>query len=242
MGRWSKLPVFESTISNLPPPLELRDGAKLSFLGNRFRINQNFDGKSKLQYQSCYNTKFYAPIHFNSNVKNEQQALWHRVLKKTPEPTGLMDHFILWVKQNLDFLLPKKKIRSDTIEVYLANSNAAPGVKRVVRRVSGQLTEKGISQTTSLGSDILYRYTARKSFVKDENLCYQSEGGCKEKAPRLIQGATPEFISLVGPWFSSFQRYMKRMWNKDNFLYFTSGATNVTMGEFFFQVSGMEYV
>jgi hypothetical protein len=68
-----------------------------------------------------------------------------------------------------------------------------------------------------------YSWTKRSSFVKVENNLYRSPAGVKLKAPRMIQGAQPEFITLVGPWIAALQGLIKRRWGKDNFLTFTSG-------------------
>jgi hypothetical protein len=52
----------------------------------------------------------------------------------------------------------------------------------------------------------------------------------KEKAPRLIQGAQPEFVCLLGPWFAALQKKLKRDWNINNFITYTSGISNLKMG------------
>ncbi len=232
MPIWSSLKCYPSIVSDLPEPQNFSQGATLEFVGNKQKKKLNYDQPVNVQYQGYKDSKNYKPVYFNSNVKNEQQALWARVLMERPQPTQLMEFFTIFVKTYLNDLLPIRRIRSDTIEVYIQNSNAAPSVKRTILEAAKKLNEQGINEHSSLSQDSLYLYTTRKSFVKVENLNYSSDGGVKEKAPRLIQGARPEFVSIVGPFFSAFQRYMKKMWNKDNFLYFTSGATNKTMGEF----------
>jgi len=232
MPIWSSLNSYESTISDLPPPETFSVGAKLEFVGNKFKKKTNYEQPIKEQYQGYKSTRNFKPIYFNSNVKNEQQALWARVLKRRHVPTQLMEHFVRFVKLYLNDILPITRIQSDSIEEYIKNSNAAPSVKRAIVKAAIDLQQQGITVYTSLSQDALYAYTTRKSFVKVENLNYSSDGGVKQKAPRLIQGARPEFIAIVGPFFSAFQRYMKKMWDKDNYLYFTSGATNKTMGEF----------
>lgn len=232
MPIWSSLKTHPSTISDLPRPSNLSVGATLEFVGNRFKKRTNYDQPINEQYQGYRDTRNFKPIYFNSNVKNEQQALWARVLKQRHEPTQLMEFFKMFVKIHLNDILPIKKIKSHSIEEYLKNSNAAPAVKAAIAKAAENLLDQGITGCTDLSPELLYVFTTRKSFVKVENLTYSSDGGVKQKAPRLIQGAKPEFVAIVGPFFSAFQRYMKKAWNKDNYLYFTSGATNKTMGEF----------
>jgi len=229
----NKLLSFESLTADLPQPEEFAEGARLKFVGNKFKVNQNFETNVKNQYCFGVDVGGYRPTYFASNVKNEQQALWARVLKKQTTPGPLMEYFKIFFKDNLRKFLPYRRLRPDSIEFYLHNSNAAPGVKKKIKEAWGKLSCEGVTGETELSKELLYKYTIRKSFVKVENLSYGTPIGNKEKAPRLIQGASPEFIALVGPYFSAFQRYMKNQWNKNNFLYFTSGANNKDMGEFF---------
>jgi hypothetical protein len=94
------------------------------------------------------------------------------------------------------------------------------------------LIREGFDETSTLTSSQLYRWTYRSSFVKVENDLYSSELGRKHKAPRLIQGAQPEFICLVGPWIMAVQDLLKRRWSTDNNLCFTSGVSAEKAAEF----------
>lgn len=231
IGRWADIPTNISQISRIRAPELLRPGASIKFVGNCHKM-PNFGDPVYSQYQVMYNSKCYKPVYFSSNVQNELQALQQRVLKVMPVPTALMDQFVDFVKQNIDLFLPRKRLWSDSLNVYLKNSNAAPTVKAAIKRAGDSLLQQGITQSTTLPEKLLYKWTTRKSFVKVENLLNSGEYGIKEKAPRLIQGATPEFIALVGPFFSSFQRYMKKVWNAEHFIHFTSGSSSKKMGEF----------
>jgi hypothetical protein len=86
------------------------------------------------------------------------------------------------------------------------------------------MMEDGIDADTKLSPHQLHKYTQRKAFVKVENLLLQSPHGHKQKTPRMIMGAQPEFICLVGPWIAALQNLVKRRWavGKSN-LIFTSG-------------------
>jgi hypothetical protein len=228
---WRYLQTYSSKTSNIPAPLRLKGGASVSFSGNSFHRFEH-DEPVRQQYQAYKNTLKYKPIYYNSTKTNELQALNQRVLKETPIPDQLLDFFVLFVKQNLFTFLPKKKLRSDSFETYLKNSNAAPGVKTALRRAHNELQLDGVDEDSSLSNSLCYKWTTRSSFVKTENQLLQSPLGMTQKAPRLIQGARPEYVSLVGPFFSRFQRYMKSMWNDEFFIHFTSGASNLGMGNF----------
>jgi hypothetical protein len=91
-----------------------------------------------------------------------------------------------------------------------------------------KLTEDGITENSALSKMLLYQYTTRKSFIKVENLLKRSPVNFEypiDSAPRLIQGGSPEFIALVGPWFMAVQDLFKRRWDKRFFLCFSSGMT-----------------
>jgi hypothetical protein len=128
------------------------------------------------------------------------------------------------------------EVKSVSFETYLERSNASPSVKKTLRACKARLDADGISEDSKLSRRQLYQYTYRSSFVKVENDLYSSPSGRKDKAPRLIQGAQPEFICLVGPWIMALQDLLKRRWNTDNFICFTSGvsaekaANHVTTG------------
>jgi len=192
--------------------------------------NVNFDNKSRIQFEAFVNTKSYKPIYFNNNSINERQALEQRVLKQTPVPTELLDDFVDYVDRNLFKFIPRKRIFSDTITTYLKNSNAAVTVKKSILAAHSKFVENGVNQYTNFSKKDLHKMTTRKSFVKVENLNYQSPHGVLQKAPRLIQGGSPEYISLVGPFFSAFQRHVKSCWGKDNFIHFASGAKASEIG------------
>lgn len=227
---WSLYSSHPSSTSKLPLPDQIKQGASI-----RFRGSNRVQDPARVVYtqkETFVDSKHYKPVYFNMNSQNEKQALYQRVLKQTPQPTPLIVQFEHFVRKHLFTFLPKRKIKSDTMETYLRNSNAAPSVKRMIHQAHLSLQDRGISEHSSLSSKVLHSWTTRSSFVKVENLNYSSEAGVKQKAPRLIQGAKPEFISLVGPWFSAFQRHVKRFWGKKHYIYFTSGASTKEMGDY----------
>jgi len=186
-----------------------------------------FDRVRPIQH-SFFRYGGYRPSCFAPNTHNQIEALKMRVLKKTPVvDIELMTEFCTWVKVNYRHLFPQfRKRRSVPIDVYLKNSNASPSVKRNVMEAFTKLREQGIDENSNLTRNELYKYTLRKSFVKVENNLYSSpQCDLHDKAPRLIQGATPEFIALVGPAFMSIQAEIKRVWSRNHMVWFTSGAS-----------------
>lgn len=191
------------------------------------------------------NSGEYAPIAFQPSLHNEAIAVGCRVLKQTPPPDNLVvQDFVSWVKRNFDMLFPDwHKVTPVPFEQYIENSNASPSVKNILKKTKEQLVSDGVD-TNMVSDNLAYRWTTRSSFVKVENQLYQSPTTTnradapyltvlgkenldqhKPKAPRLIQGAQPEFICITGPFFMALQMQVKRMWNRDFAIYFTSGAT-----------------
>lgn len=178
--------------------------------------------------------KDYRPKCFAQNTHNVKQALEARCLRATqPVDQPTMDRAIAWIKRNFRHLVGKrKKIVSATFTTYIEKSNASPAVKSILIDTYNKLQSEGIDEDSILSKDQLHKFTIRKSFVKaDENVLYRSPFLSKNKACRLIQGAQPEFICLVGPWIMSLQSYFKKKWGVDNYITFTSGVTTDEAGK-----------
>lgn len=220
------LPLINST---LPKPKSIRPKSSIKFREDKLRKGPAKKHPMDVRGKQCayaFDTGLYAPLAFAPNQNNEEQSLYARVLAKTIEPTDALEECIDWCKSNHKQLFPRiHNIKSDPFDVYLANSNASPSVKRILQKTYEAMTEEGYDEDSVLTPELLHRWTTRSSFVKVENNLYQSPAGIKEKAPRLIQGAQPEFIVIVGPWISALQRLIKRRWSKKNFLCFTSGVS-----------------
>jgi len=211
--------------------MSIKAGAKLSYKGARKA--QETDKIASVQYSAFRDTGPYRPIFYNNNVLNEQQALYQRVLKQTPVVDAtVMKDFVSFVKHNFHKLIPVRRIRSDDINTYLRNSNAQPSVKKSILKAYEQLYCEGVNYNSSLNHRMLHKYTTRKAFVKEENLSYQGKCGILRKAPRLIQGAQPQFIALVGPWFSRLQRHFKQHWNRSSVIFYVCGSSALEMGNY----------
>jgi hypothetical protein len=203
-------------------------------------IESREDGKMQVKKRGCkpydqidnvtahfFTNKNYPPTSFNSNLHNEINAVRGRILKKTPDvDSDFMKGFVDFVKSYRRILFRGKirRVKPVGFDEYLRRSNASPEVKRTLKTVNDDLISKGITCYSKLGKQKLHRWTTRKAFVKVENLLYTSELGVLDKDPRLIQGATAEFICLVGPFFMALQDRMKKIFNSSHCIWFTSGA------------------
>jgi len=216
---------------------------KLSLSDGNLRYPLNLKTPTECRgshFQYGFGSRDYKPSAFASNQHNEKQALVARILCDTPEPDAAeLEACLQWCKQNYRKLFPYiHKVKSVSWEEYLRRSNSSPSVKRILQKTHERLVAEGMTEDSILTAAELYRFTKRSSFVKVENDLYDSPLGRKHKAPRLIQGAQPEFICLVGPWIMALQDAVKRCWGKDNFLCFTSGVSAEDAAEFITGGSG----
>lgn len=173
------------------------------------------------------------PLYYNSSSNNELQALNKRVLSRTIDPDiDVVKDFVSFAKKIVFRILPRKFIKRDTPEQYLLISNASKSVKETLSKEFDLMKYEGCDGRAYSRKAAKF-YSRRKAFVKVENQLLQSDLGRSNKAPRLIQGAAARFICEVGPFFTSFQRYMKRVLSKDSSYFFTSGANNQDFGYFY---------
>lgn len=171
------------------------------------------------------------PIHHCDNPRNEYEALAHRALTQTPVVDSLYaDQFVNWSLKVFKKLIPIKRILPLNHLDYVKRSNARPSVKKVLKRTFTEMQRSGISSSRCVSNSTARKWTCRKAFIKVENLLYNYSGVVKDKAPRLIQGAQPQFINIVGPWITSLQDHFKKYWNKNNWICFSSGLTGVDIG------------
>jgi len=93
---------------------------------------------------------------------------------------------------------------------------------------------KRIVEDMQLTPEEVRNWTKRSTFIKQENELHHWSGNFVAKAPRLIQGAQPEFINLVGPWIMALQDHFKaQLGGRDENLLFTSGLSGEKIGAWF---------
>jgi len=222
--------------ARLPKPKQLKPGASIELRDGDLRGNLRYKDPECIRgVQRVYgfDTESYAPTAFASNQHNEEQALYARVLADTIQPTDDLDACLSWCKMNMRVLFPKMfSIKSVSFAEYISRSNASPSVKQILIQTMKGLESNGIDENSNLSKRELASFTTRSSFVKVENNLYNSPLGRKDKAPRLIQGATPQFICLVGPWIMACQDLLKRRWGTNNNLCFTSGIPSEQLANF----------
>lgn len=169
----------------------------------------------------------HSPICFANTMENEEATMMTRVVCETPIPdAAFMNRFIKFAKKHFHELMNYKvcKIKPVPDEEYLRRSNATSSVKVILTKTFAILKRDNITLETLFTRKELIELTCRSLFLKQENLCYQTPLGIKEKAGRAISAADPRFICLVAPFFMALQDKWKRIWHGKNWLCFVSGV------------------
>jgi len=187
---------------------------------------------SHLQYSLLEGMHRSRPVHHNSNAANEFVALQCRVLTaphRYVADCGFAEFYLRFLKS----LSAKQTIRPVPFAEYIQRSGASRSVKRRLIATKERLRSEGINHDSNL-EGLASKWATRKAFVKVENLCLNFEGHVTDKAPRLIQGAAPEFICLVGPWIMALQDHIGGLeLERTHRVCFAPARTNVAVGEFF---------
>jgi len=184
----------------------------------------------------------YKPVMYASTQHNEKVSLLYRTLKITPTPNdAYVDEFSKFFKRNIRKLLPKTfkyGVREVSFDQYILKSNAKPGVKKKLKLTYKQLSDDAITSDSKLSGKLVKKWVSRKAFVKVENTNHVSDDHLTIKSPRMIQGAQPEFICLVGPWIMALQDMVKRDLNSKNNICFTSGVSNFNAATKLMEIPG----
>lgn len=233
-NKWKELITGHCTTTRMKLPDEFKLGSYVKFPIN---IKQK---QSTPMYSAYIKNTNYKPIAFQSNFINEKIAVGARVMKLTPVPDHKLEtEFCDFVKKYFDILFPEwKRIREDSWGEYLRNSNASPAVKKILDKTFNEKILH-LSKSNKISHNLAYKWTTRKAFCKVENLLYKSPKGVKRKAPRLIQGAQPEFICVLGPFFSALQNHIKRIWGGQGSVLFASGKTNLFVSQYISKLKGL---
>jgi len=205
-----------------------REDSNVSY-GSEINLRKPREHTPQSQYLLGIGSGKYRPVAYASNRHNEEVAVNARITNLTPPLDEVESRRCYdWVLQNWRRLLPGfTHITSVSFETYIKKSNASASVKRLLIRTKAQLDREGITEHSHITEQMVHEWTKRKAFVKVENNPYRTPAGRKNKACRLIQGAAPEFIVLVGPWMMAFQKMVKRKWSSKNFMCFTSGVSSL---------------
>jgi len=202
--------------------------------GARYSYPMSFDRRTEKKVDTVRGEQvallwhhMYAPICYANTLDNERAVLLKRVLCDTPsyDPVVMAD-FLRFIKANFDQLCNYrvKNIRAVSFDTYLLRSNASPAVKKILAKTYESLRTEGHDFVSITSTNAARKMVRRSLFLKKENLSYVSPLGVKDKAPRAIQGATAEFICIVGPWIMALQDHFKKIWGSGNWLCFTSGV------------------
>jgi hypothetical protein len=234
----------------VPPKRPFSEHAKIDFdINNASRFL-----RKKILFRSVtgrlvnYNVlrnAHHTPNGYASNAHNEFYALRARVLsEKLPNvelgddpQRGADSADIKSVKESplhkfihanfREFFPDMYNIQPVPFDEYIRRVGSSPSVKAKIIKAHKELDAAGIKPWTKLTNQQLASWTTRSSFVKVEMNMYDGPFGLFPKAPRLIQGATPHFVALVGPWIMAVQDLMQRRWApKKHPFCFTSGVSN----------------
>lgn len=240
--------IYNSVNSFKLLPNALQAGASIRLVRPRFQVRPTGDAYDPTRKFGVHEnigiaSPYYKPLSFTSNRFNEIVAVTNRVIKATPVPDPIfVQQFTQFFNNNIKSFLPKTfktGVQEYSFEKYLKLSNATPSVKAGLVRKHAEFVNIGLDSSTTLTGRQCAKWTVRKSFIKTENLNYRSPCGEAKKAPRLIQGACPEFICLTGPWFACLQERIKRDLNSNNFVVFTSSVRSAKAANKLMEINGI---
>lgn len=162
------------------------------------------------------------PYVFASNLHNEAISCTNRHM--TPKEdcyTMQWAHFYQWVFANIDYLLPDCKMQESDWLTFNQWNQRFPASARAIHQKTLLKLKAGVFLTQS-------KLHSRSSFVKREKTLKYPPGD-----PRLIQGASDPYKVLVSPWVISLSNKLKKIWNSDHFIYYTSGANANALGRWY---------
>jgi hypothetical protein len=77
---------------------------------------------------------------------------------------------------------------------------------------------------------------AFKAFIKRDKEMLITQAGTAESKPRMIQGVSEQGKIYYGPWFYDFNKLLKMWWNRENNIWYCSGATTDDFHSWFTRV------
>lgn len=208
----------------ITPPVELRLGCTVNVRPGAItdEITTHFRGLPHA----------LSPIHFSNNNHNLLNSILARVTCNLPLcDKREMRAFTDFVKKNLGFFFSKmKNVKPVTFEKYLENSNCTPTNKIRYKKAYAKMCEENIDVNTHLSSDQILKFSTTIAFMKVENLLYHNSITSLEKTGRVISSCSPEFTILVGQFFQPFSDMLKKVWNRNFFITFSSGLNVHQLG------------
>lgn len=161
------------------------------------------------------------PVVTAKTVKNEKLALQNRALADTVQPcVPRLRQFKRWVIKHKYVLFPGIKYQKP--KSFIEWSNHFPLAKR-------NLLHRGRASLKQLG--LRKKNFTRKTFIKRELLLKAGLFGPVDYAPRVIQAVSPEANCALGPCISSYQEYLKTVWNTDFPILFGCGLNSEQLGQ-----------
>lgn len=168
----------------------------------------------------------FVPTVMAQNVRNQMSAINNRMLAPAPYDNAQMLRFRSWVLANMDHLFPhSEEHRATHPTAFEEWSERFPYHTRL-----NLIRAKARLETSALTDNMIFK---RGMFVKVEKGKPATETGGEDYDPRGIQSATDEYNVLVGPFIHAVSKVIKKMWNQNHFLIYTSGMSAEALGALF---------
>ena len=155
---------------------------------------------------------------------NEYACLRNRVIcVKQPYHRDIVEEFLLYIHTVWEkVLFGDTKIRDVRAMVFENYAARFPKKK-------ANMLWRGLEETNYDGN-----FSAlRSAFVKlEKKIKTLLDSAGKYLRPRLIQAASPEQNSQIGPWIKAFTDVAKSIMNEDHWIFYTPGSDCTTIGQY----------
>jgi hypothetical protein len=232
----SKLPSFKEPITPMkrvsfctdsaPNVEEIHPSAQIDTADAQYRCQESF-GNMQLGIGSVV----VRPVVSRACTHNEYRAVLNRGLciNAAPNPSqtkAQWQHLTQWVDRQMRTMhkrLPKK-IHPIPFADWLLRFPESH--RAILAKAKADLTP---------GLDEAKGIHLSKSFVKRENVMKQSQLGVQDYSPRLIQGRTPSYQVITGPYTLALSKYLAREWSRfsSGGILYSSGLTANELGHWF---------
>jgi hypothetical protein len=193
------------------------------------------------------------PAQYASNHSNAVAGISTRARKYVPEPPAPSARLIAWVDAHFDQLFPNwqaevKDLKPIHFEVFCAKYGG--GYAKQLRTARDKIHAMGPCSPMLLKQGCFTKREAH-SFVDKrrddwgeivEHKHMDDPAGAHpatephtDTKPRIITTSDDTFKVLVGPYILALQAAVKRIWDANAAVWFTSGGTSETIGQWFTQ-------